>query len=110
MKLCLISATDYYNVTLSRASVLAIPLESTVTKNASRIPLGCAVTKSLDLQSPGMNSYKKTGGSPLLFAFARLPFAICPLPFSACLPPLCGRPFMVHLRAQGKLQQCKHTE
>src|SRR2546425_12167992 len=110
MKLCLISATDYYNVTLSRASVLAIPLESALTKNASANPLGCAVTKSLDLKSPGMNSYKKTGGSPLLFAFARLPFSFCPLPFSACLPPLCGLPFMVYLRAQGKLQHGKHKE
>ena len=42
-----------------------------------------------------MNSYKKTGGSPLLFAFARLPFS-----FSTASPPLCGLPFMVYLRAK----------
>src|SRR3989442_13111462 len=76
----------------------ALPIS--VTKNASANPLGCAVKKSLDLKSPGMNSYKKTGGSPLLFAFARLPFSFCPLPFSACLSPLCGLPFMVYLRAK----------
>src|SRR2546425_8794258 len=95
MKLCLISATDSCNVTLSRISVLASPLESAVTKNASANPLGCAVTKSLDLKSPGMNSYKKTGGSPLLSAFAPLPFA-----FSTASQPLCGLPFMVYLRAK----------
>src|SRR5216684_347200 len=83
MTLCLVSATDSYNVTLSRASVLASPLESALTKNASANPLGCAVTKSLDLKSPGMNSYKKTGGSPLLSAFA--PFTFSLLPFR--LPP-----------------------
>src|SRR5467141_1871788 len=85
MTLCLVSTTDSCNVTLSRTSVLASPLESAVTKNASANPLGCAVTKSLDLKSPGMNSYKKTGGSPssLPLPVYLFPFALC---LFACLP------------------------
>ena len=83
MTLCLVSATDSCNVMLSRTSVLASPLESAVTKNASAKRLESALTKSLDLKPPGINSYKKTGGSLLLFAFA--PFTFCPFPFR--LPP-----------------------
>src|SRR2546426_8716031 len=66
MKLCLISATDSYNVTRSRTSVLAIPLESALTKNAPAKRLESALAKSLDLKSPEMNTCRKCGGSPLL--------------------------------------------
>src|SRR2546426_2873914 len=107
MTLCLVSATDSCNVTLSRTSVLASPLESALTKNASANPLGCAVTNSLDLKSPGMNSYKKTGAPPSL---CLCPSYLLPFAFSPASPPLCGLPFMVYLRAQGRLQHGKHKE
>src|SRR5437879_5186013 len=61
-------------VTLSATSTLASPLECAHTKNASANPLECAFTKSLDLKSPGINTYKKGGGSPLL-AFYKFLFA-----------------------------------
>src|SRR5207245_1269995 len=85
-------------------------LMTSLTKNASANPLGCAVTKSLDLKSPGMNSYKKTGGSPLISAFAPFTFFLLPFAFSPASPRLCRLPFMVYLRAQGKLQHGKHKE
>ena len=69
MTLCLISTTDSCNVTLSRASLLASPLESALPRNASAKRLESALAKSLDLKSPEMNSYRKCGGSPLLLPF-----------------------------------------
>src|SRR2546425_5473387 len=41
---------------------------TSLTKNASASPLGSALTKSLDLNSPGMNTYKKGGPPPCLLA------------------------------------------
>src|SRR3989442_15481511 len=108
MKLCLVSATDSCNVTLSRTSVLASPLESAATKNAAAKRLESALANSLDLKSPGMNRYKKTGG--LLPPLCLCPSYLLPFPFSPASPPLCGLPFMVYLRAQGRLQHGKHKE
>ncbi len=73
MTLCLISTTDSCNVTLSRASLLASPLESALPRNASAKRLESALAKSLDLKSPEMNSCRKCGGFPLLCI---LPFTI----------------------------------
>ena len=69
MTLCLISTTDSCNVTLSRASLLASPLESALPRNASAKRLESALAKSLDLKSPEMNTCRKCGGSPLLLPF-----------------------------------------
>ena len=44
---------------LWRSSKSATPLQSAVAKNASVNPLECTHANSLDLKSPGMNSYKK---------------------------------------------------
>jgi hypothetical protein len=38
------------------------PLQCAVTKNAPASALESALTKLLDLKSPGINSYKKCGG------------------------------------------------
>src|SRR2546422_6419571 len=108
MTLCLVSTTDSCNVTLSRTSVLASPLESAVTKNASANPLGCAVTKSLDLKSPGMNSYKKTGGSPPSLPLPLLPFPSC---LFACLPTSLWPAFYgISPGEKRRLQHGKHKE
>src|SRR5712691_9793239 len=71
MTLRLISTTGSYNVTLSRTSVQASPLESALPRNASAKRLESALAKSLDLKSPEMNSCRKCGGFPLL-AFCNL--------------------------------------
>src|SRR2546422_11258446 len=73
MTLCLISTTDSCNVTLSRTSVLAIPLESALPRNAPAKRLESALAKSLDLKSSEMNTCRKCGGPPLLCI---LPFTI----------------------------------
>src|SRR2546426_12439470 len=75
MKLCLISATGSGNVTLSRTRVLASPLESALTKNASASPLGSALAKSLDLNPPGIILLQKTRGVPLHPASLLQPFS-----------------------------------
>src|SRR5437870_8407331 len=66
MTLCLASTTDPYPVALLLRSTPASPLECAHPKNVSASPLKFALTKSLDLNPPGMNSYKKGGGFPLL--------------------------------------------
>ena len=55
-----------WSVMLWHASKSATPLQCAVTKNAVVNPLECAVANSLDLKSPGMNSYKKGWGYPLV--------------------------------------------
>ncbi len=42
----------------------ASPLECTLTKNAPASPLESTLAKLLDLKSPGMNTYKKSGWGP----------------------------------------------
>src|SRR3989475_2868380 len=42
------------------------PLGCALTKNAAVSALECALTNSLDLKSPEINTYRKCGGSPLL--------------------------------------------
>ena len=102
MTLCLVSATDSYNVTLSRMSVLASPLGSALTKNAPAKRLESALANSLDLKSSEMNTCRKCGGLPptLHFAFYNLRLRIgvhqcssevTPLAFF-CLPPLLPLP------------------
>src|SRR3989441_8713474 len=66
MTLCLVSAADPYPVTPLLRSTPASPLECAHPKNVSASPLKCALTKSLDLNPPGINTYKKGGGFPLL--------------------------------------------
>src|SRR5947209_16565004 len=66
MTLCLVSATGSYPVTLQLAPALASCLDSALAKNASANPVESAVTKSLDLKSPEINTCRKRGGSPLL--------------------------------------------
>src|SRR2546428_10471944 len=66
MTLCLVSATDPYGVTVSCTPALASCLDSALAKNASANPVESAVTKSLDLKSPEINTCRKRGGSPLL--------------------------------------------
>src|SRR5712691_3664131 len=103
MTLCLVSATDSYAVTVSRTCALASCLDSALARNASANLLECAVTKSLDLKSPEINTCRKCGGSPLLrfhyfvcflrFLFIGVyqcssvvsPFALCFSPFSGGL-------------------------
>ncbi len=46
---------------MSRSFNPASRLQCADTKNAAASPLTCAVTKSLDLKSPGINSCKKQG-------------------------------------------------
>src|SRR2546425_581154 len=75
MKLCLISATDSYHVTLSRASVLASPLESALPRNATAKRLESALAKSLDLKSSEINTYRKCGGGPPYFCLLQSLFA-----------------------------------
>ena|SRR5438445_727990 len=95
MTLCLVSATDSYNVTLARKSGLASPLESALAKNASTSPLESALANSLDLKSPEINTYRKCGGVPLL-AFHNLRLrigvhqcsSVVAPPAFFCLPPL----------------------
>ena len=48
-------------------SALATPLECAHTKNASANPLQPALTKSLDLNSPGMNIYETRTGVNFFF-------------------------------------------
>src|SRR5437899_5562989 len=76
MTLCLVSATRSYPVTLQLAPALASSLDSALARNASANLLECAVTKSLDLKSPEINTCRKCGGSPLL-RFRSLSFASC---------------------------------
>src|SRR2546422_476837 len=73
-------------VTLSATSTLASPLECAHTKNASANRLECVLTNSLDLKSPEINTYKKTGGPPSLpFAnFCLLTAFICGYTFCLC--------------------------
>src|SRR2546425_2205235 len=66
MTLCLASTTDEYPVTPMLRSMPASPLECAHPKNVSLSPVQSALKKSLDLNPPGMNSYKKGGGFPLL--------------------------------------------
>src|SRR5712691_11087534 len=110
MTLCLISTTGSCNVTLSRTSVLAIPLESAVAKNASANPLGCAVTKSLDLKPPEMNTYKKTGGSPLLFASAPLTFFLLPFRLPAYLSVACDLWYISGRKKKTSTRQAQRTQ
>ena len=51
---------------LWRSRKLVTPLDFALTKNASVSALEYALTNSLDLKSPEMNSYKKTWGVPSL--------------------------------------------
>src|SRR2546428_7241061 len=51
-------------------------LMTSLTKNAPASPLQCALTKSQDLNPPGINTYKKPGASPLLFSL--LPASLLP--------------------------------
>ncbi len=54
----------------SRAAARCIsPLQCTVTENAPASPVDSTLTKSLDLNSLGMNSYKKHRGVPLSSIF-----------------------------------------
>src|SRR5712691_8549603 len=62
--LCLVSTTDCYTVTLYLTAALASTLECAHPKNVPVNPLESAITKSLDLKSPEMNSYKKVGVPP----------------------------------------------
>lgn len=47
---------------LSSPSISVSPVECAITKNAPASALESALTKLLDLKSPGINSYKKCGG------------------------------------------------
>src|SRR2546425_1846340 len=80
MTLCLVSATDPYGVTVSCTPALASCLDSALAKNASANPVESAVTKSLDLKSPEINTYRKYGGVPIL-RFRSLSLAS----FASCL-------------------------
>ena len=67
---------DSYAVTLCPMSALPTPLQPALTKNAAASPLECALTKSLNLKFPEINTYGKCGWSPLpFFTFSPLPFA-----------------------------------
>jgi len=85
--LWLLSTTDCSIVTLCPTSALASPLQCAHTKNVSVNPLESAITKSLELKSPEMSTYKKPGGGPLPLAlrFFLLPFSFCPSLFPS--PP-----------------------
>ena len=71
---------DPYIVTLSATSTAATSLESALAKNVPANPLECAFTKSLDLKSPEINTYRKYGGVPIL-RFRSLSLAS----FASCL-------------------------
>src|SRR5207302_6419407 len=62
-------------------------LMTSLTKNAPASPLQCALTKSQDLNPPGINTYKKPGASPLFFSL--LPASLLPwLMAGTKLPPV----------------------
>ena len=73
---CLLSTTDCSIVTLRPTSALASPLQCAHPKNVPVNPLESALTKSLDLKSPEINTCRKCGGSPLLLVFCNLRFLI----------------------------------
>ena len=50
-------------------------LEFTLTKNAPVSPLECALTKSLDLKSFRIRTYKKRGGGEVILGRAGQPFS-----------------------------------
>src|SRR3989442_1561488 len=62
-----------WGVMLRRSSKSATPLQSALRKNASVNPLQSAVANSLDLKSPGMNTYKKGWGYPPAEALVEAP-------------------------------------
>src|SRR5712692_1884948 len=64
MTLYLVAAADPNPVTPLRRPTPASPLECAHPKNVSASPLKYALTKSWDLNPPGMNSYKKGGVPP----------------------------------------------
>ena len=92
--LCLASTTDAYPVALLLRSTRANPSECAHPKNVSASLLECALAKSLDLNPPRMNSYKKSRGVPL-----RLPFIFLLLRF-ASLPPALRKPPHSKLRQE----------
>src|SRR2546425_5147183 len=94
MTLCLASTTDAYAVTPLLRSTPTNRLECAHLKNVSASPLKCALAKSLDLNPPRMNSYKKSRGGPL-----RLPFIFLLLRF-ASLPPALRKPPHSKLRQE----------
>src|SRR3989442_2902073 len=51
-------------MTLCVLCMLASPLESAVPKNGSATPLKSALTESLDLKPPEINTYRKEGVAP----------------------------------------------
>src|SRR2546426_701145 len=73
---------DSYAVTLCPMSALPTPLQSAVRKNAAANPLECALTKSLDLKPPEMNTCRKCGELPPLLHLS--PFSFCASPFASC--------------------------
>src|SRR5207245_11282137 len=89
--------------TLCLRSACTTPLEYAVTKNASVSPLECAVPKSLDLKSPEMNSYKKSGGSPLGFCF------VCASVFISVHLWLHLLPYQNSISSRVRLQSAPHT-
>ena len=122
MTLCLVSATDPYGVTVSCTPALASCLDSALAKNASANAVESAVTKSLDLKSPEINTYRKCGGSPLLasiISFASFASALSPwppsLPVYRCSSVfICGFTFCLRSSMSPKPKQkqdnrCQHT-
>ena len=94
MTLCLVSATDPYAVTVSCTSPLASCLDSALAKNAPANPVESAVTKSLDLKSPEINTCRKCGGSPLL----RFHYLVCFLRFRFLSLASCASCLSVFIR------------
>ena len=70
--------TDHTSRPARSALTRANPLEYAVTKNASVSVVESALAKTQDLKSPGMNTYKKHPGGPLL--------ASLPQPFHVAVP------------------------
>src|SRR3989449_4566118 len=87
--LFLVSTTDPYTAALSATSTPATALECAHTKNRSANPLESALAKSLDLNFPEINTYRKWGGDPPAFY---------PLLFTFCLLPR----FLASARASGR--------
>ena len=85
------SRTDQTFRPASSAFNRVSPVECTDTKNAPVSLLDSTDTKSLDLKSFRIRSYKKYRGGPppclLPFASCLLPFAFCLLPFASYLLP-----------------------
>src|SRR2546425_12080072 len=78
-------------MTLCVLCMLASPLESAVPKNGSATPLKSALTESLDLKPPEINTYRKEGVAPRSSAKLTSTGAQTRIPFPVASGDSCRR-------------------